>query len=534
MRRVLRDVGRIEVPGAKVTLRMSQGVHSGRFHFFMVGTTHRELLPLGPAWSRVVTMEHDADAGEILVSPETAALLPARCLGAAKGPGRLAAREPPGTRDKMPFIARPERRAGRCSRGACRPRFARTCKAGAARPSTVRSRSRSCGSRAPTRSSPSAGPPAAARTRCIGWSASSKTATEAQGVALLASDVDVDGGKLILTAGAPTGHRRGRGTHAARAARDRRDRGLPLAMRIGVNRGAIFAGDIGPFYRRTYTVMGDAVNLAARLMAKAPPGAIYATADVLDRSNTLFATTRARAVPREGQGEARRGMGGRDGRRARARGTARSQALPLTGRDAEIATLREALDGARAGQRSRVRDRRRGRRRQDAPRWRRCATRRPSFACCTRSARRTPRRRRMPCGRSCCASSWASAATIRATRSPQRVRDVVAGPRAAPVAVAAAGRHRLRRRRAVHAGSRDAGREESPDPKLHESVVEFLGRAARRAGADRARKRPPHGRRVRANCSAFFAQAVAARPWVVGVAAPSRGRGLLRREAAAA
>ncbi len=37
--------------------------------------------------------------------------------------------------------------------------------------------------------------------------------------------------------------------------------------------------------------MGDAVNLAARLMAKAGPGQIYATADVLDRSNTLFETT---------------------------------------------------------------------------------------------------------------------------------------------------------------------------------------------------------------------------------------------------
>ncbi len=85
MRRVLRDVGRIEVPGAKVTLRMSQGVHTGEFHFFAVGTSHVELLPTGPGWSRLVAMEHAAEAGEILLSTETAALLPARCLGQREG-----------------------------------------------------------------------------------------------------------------------------------------------------------------------------------------------------------------------------------------------------------------------------------------------------------------------------------------------------------------------------------------------------------------------------------------------------------------
>ena len=34
MRKVLRVTGRIALPGANVVLRMAQGVHSGRFHFF--------------------------------------------------------------------------------------------------------------------------------------------------------------------------------------------------------------------------------------------------------------------------------------------------------------------------------------------------------------------------------------------------------------------------------------------------------------------------------------------------------------------
>ena len=37
MRDVLREVGAVELPGVSATLRMSQGVHSGRFHFFRRG-----------------------------------------------------------------------------------------------------------------------------------------------------------------------------------------------------------------------------------------------------------------------------------------------------------------------------------------------------------------------------------------------------------------------------------------------------------------------------------------------------------------
>ncbi len=64
-----------------------------------------------------------------------------------------------------------------------------------------------------------------------------------------------------------------------------------LTLRAGVNRGPSFAGDIGASARRGYAVMGDTVNLAARLAARAEPGGLLATGEVLERSRTQFETT---------------------------------------------------------------------------------------------------------------------------------------------------------------------------------------------------------------------------------------------------
>ena len=89
----------------------------------------------------------------------------------------------------------------------------------------------------------------------------------------LGTDIDHDGGKIIVVSGAP----RRVGDDEERiltALRQVVDSDTPLPLRIGVNSGPVFAGDVGPAYRRTFTVMGDTVNLAARLMAKAEPGQV--------------------------------------------------------------------------------------------------------------------------------------------------------------------------------------------------------------------------------------------------------------------
>src|SRR5262245_19511825 len=77
MRRTLRAIGRPRTSAGAVQLKMHAGLNSGRFQFFLVGESHRELLVTGPDGTRTVEMEATSEAGEILLSPETANLLDA-------------------------------------------------------------------------------------------------------------------------------------------------------------------------------------------------------------------------------------------------------------------------------------------------------------------------------------------------------------------------------------------------------------------------------------------------------------------------
>ena len=154
----------------------------------------------------------------------------------------------------------------------------------------------------------------------------------------------------MLTAGAPrmVGDDEERMLLALRA--DRRRPRARCGSASASTAAASFCGDVGAPFRRTYTIMGDAVNLAARLMAQAPPGEVYATPGVLERSATRFARhadggrsrSRARREPVEAWS-----VGAPLGSRARARASA--VRFPLVGRDARARGARgRARRGARA------------------------------------------------------------------------------------------------------------------------------------------------------------------------------------------
>ena len=112
--------------------------------------------------------------------------------------------------------------------------------------------------------------------RWTGSIGSIQDACDAEMVTFLATDIDEDGGKVVLAAGAPATQEDDEG-RVLRTVRRIADVPTELDLHVGVNRGHVFSGAVGMPFRSTYTVMGDTVNVAARLMAAAPPGEIYAT-----------------------------------------------------------------------------------------------------------------------------------------------------------------------------------------------------------------------------------------------------------------
>ncbi|MGZ8734906.1 MAG: adenylate/guanylate cyclase domain-containing protein, partial [Acidimicrobiia bacterium] len=332
MRSRLRTAGKFVTPAGNVTLRMSVGVHTDTFHCFLVGGSSRELIVVGQAASTVVAMEGAATAGRIVLSQETAAALPDRSRGAPFGPGVLLARAPTGA---PPASLHPIPPLDGIDLGAYVPTEVRAHAIGGGQEPehhtvTVAFVHFDGVDGFLTREGPERTADALEElVTTVG------DACEQHGVALLATDVDGDGGKLMLASGAPRALGQPEERMLAAALRIV-DAGTELPVRIGVHRGAVFAGDVGPPYRRTYTVMGDTVNLAARLMGAAKPGQIVTTAEVLDRSPTFGAETLP-PMRVKGKREPVHAFTVIGARRARAGAVAGGgHQLPFVGRDAEL------------------------------------------------------------------------------------------------------------------------------------------------------------------------------------------------------
>lgn len=338
MQRAMEPYRRIKIGAGMVSLRASAAVASGPVHHFLVGEPVRELVVAGPTTSAVIGLEGDARPGEVLLAAPTCAALESRCRPVERGDGVAAlaarpdARRSPQRSSALGQAARGLSAALHDHLGPETENEHRQVTVGFAQFRGLDDLLAGAGQIAV------AGELHALMVRVAG-------ACEDYGVTFLGTDVDRGAGKVVLVSGAPT------------ASIDDADRMLfalreivahegALRVRAGVHRGRVFAVHLGTPQRCVYTMIGDATNLAARVMGNAPDGEVLATSAVLDRARAPFSLVAVAPFAVRG----RRALV--DAALVGAPGVAATRQPAdtlLAGRDAELAVLRDAIASARGG-----------------------------------------------------------------------------------------------------------------------------------------------------------------------------------------
>lgn len=165
------------------------------------------------------------------------------------------------------------------------------------------------------------------------------------------------GDEIMALFGAPVAHEND-AERALRAALEmmqaiasfNREHATELGLHIGINTGPVIAGQIGAQARRDYSVMGDAVNLAARLEDASSSGEIFVgpnthrlTAQLFDFEKIPPLNLKGKAAPVEVYR-----LVGTKAEPGSVRGIEGLQA-PMVGRDREFEEIRSALAELRTG-----------------------------------------------------------------------------------------------------------------------------------------------------------------------------------------
>ena len=273
-------------PAAKrANLTMTVGAAAGPFDVFLVGSGYRELLITGPRATEVIRLEGEAAKGDTLVDALIADQLPDDMKLREEHGGWVitgsTGDEPsgPGPRDLRGENLRayvPDAVIEQLAAFAELGGEHRLVTVGFTMVVGVRDQIQRLGPHGV----------ADALSRLVD---DVVTACDAFGVTVLHTDIAPDGIKFVLCAGAPVSP--GDTTDALlQAALQIAASDSPFVIRQGVQAGRVFAGFLGSPYRRTYTLMGDPVNTAARMLGKADDRDIVVVASAVDDTRAVFET----------------------------------------------------------------------------------------------------------------------------------------------------------------------------------------------------------------------------------------------------
>jgi adenylate cyclase len=159
------------------------------------------------------------------------------------------------------------------------------------------------------------------------------------------------GSNFYVSFGAPLAHEDD-AIRAVRAALELRDLQMDFIteVQIGVSQGLTRAGACGGMLRRTYSAMGDAVNMAARLMQNAAPGQVLVNQNVRKATAENFSWEELPPLRVKGKSEpvtVYRLIAGQERHGIRLHEP--KYALPMVGRESELALIKQKLDLALPG-----------------------------------------------------------------------------------------------------------------------------------------------------------------------------------------
>ncbi|MEJ2557736.1 MAG: adenylate/guanylate cyclase domain-containing protein, partial [Anaerolineae bacterium] len=163
---------------------------------------------------------------------------------------------------------------------------------------------------------------------------------------LLQLTIGDKGSYLYAAFGAPLAHEDDT-VRAVSAALELRSPALDFItnVQIGISQGRFRTGAYGGTMRRTYGVLGDEVNLAARLMQAAVPGQVLVSAISRRAAGDMFTWESLPALKVKGKSEPVTVFSLVEAKKRRGIGLqAFEYALPMVGREAELALIEQKLD----------------------------------------------------------------------------------------------------------------------------------------------------------------------------------------------